>query len=472
MTTLASQSASPSPVTDRRDDLYRRFDQVRDTTEAFCRPLQVEDYVLQAHENASPTKWHLAHTSWFFEKFVLEAHVPNYEPFRRPYYFLFNSYYNTAGPMHCRPNRGLISRPTVEETYAYRRVVNERVHAFFDQASDVVFAEAADVIELGLHHEQQHQELMVTDLKYNFSCNPLLPAYRDDLLDTPEHQEGSQTQACGSVTPEWLDFQGGLVEVGHPGNGHGFSFDNEHPRHRVFLHAFQLADRCVTNAEFAAFIADGGYERHELWLSAGYAWATQRNITQPLYWFRDGAQGNQRDMEIDAPTGVDGWSEFTLAGPRAVHPDEPVSHLSYFEADAFARWAGARLPTEFEWEHAVTQTQAPEAPPQTDDPTRGSMLDDARFHPVPGSNPSQATSNQLQHAIGNLWEWTSSSYAAYPGYTPLPGALGEYNGKFMCNQYVLRGGSCATPISHARPTYRNFFSPESRWQFAGLRLAR
>ncbi|MEM1026759.1 MAG: ergothioneine biosynthesis protein EgtB [Planctomycetota bacterium] len=468
MTTLARQPGLSTSPNDRRANLQRHYERVRSTTEAFCKPLHVEDYVLQAHENASPTKWHLAHTSWFFEKFVLEPFVKSYTPYRRPYHFLFNSYYNTVGPMHCRPNRGLISRPTVEETYTYRRVIDERIHAFLDEASDAVFSEAADVIELGLHHEQQHQELMVTDLKYNFSCNPLLPTYRDDLLS---NQSDAETRIDEASDPAWIGFQGGLTDIGHPAtsSGGGFSFDNEHPRHRVYLDDFQLADRCVTNAQFAAFIADGGYTRHELWLSAGFAWVKQDDITQPLYWFRQGAQGNQRDMEIEAPPGVDGWSEFTLAGPRALAGDEPVSHLSYFEADAFARWAGVRLPTEFEWEHAVTQTHPAALPPTLDDPSRGVMLDDARFHPAPGSG---ASPRRLQHTLGNLWEWTASSYSAYPGYQPLPGALGEYNGKFMCNQYVLRGGSCATPISHARPSYRNFFAPESRWQFAGLRLAR
>ncbi|MEM8782351.1 MAG: ergothioneine biosynthesis protein EgtB [Planctomycetota bacterium] len=460
----AEHPADP-PADKRREDLRRRFAHVRATTEAFCEPLHVEDYVLQAHENASPTKWHLAHTAWFFEKFVLEPFAPNYEPYRRSYYFLFNSYYNTAGPMHCRPNRGLISRPTVEEAYEYRRVVDERISRFFDDAPDESFARAADVLELGLHHEQQHQELMVTDLKYNLSCNPLLPAYRDDLLgEASENQPDSRAIA----TPNWIDFQGGLSDIGHPGVEQGFSFDNEHPRHRVYLSDFQLADRCVTNARFAEFIADGGYERHELWLALGFAWVQQNQITQPLYWFREGAQGNQRDLEIEAPPGVDGWSEFTLAGPRALTPGEPVSHLSYFEADAFARWAGARLPTEFEWEHAVSQTHPVHLSPDAGDPARGPMMDDQRFHPRPAADGSTG----LQHALGGLWEWTASSYSPYPGYTPLPGALGEYNGKFMCNQYVLRGGSCATPISHARPGYRNFFAPESRWQFAGLRLAR
>ncbi|MEM8494474.1 MAG: ergothioneine biosynthesis protein EgtB [Planctomycetota bacterium] len=463
MTTLAPPPASASDTDQRRDDLSRRFRRVRETSEAFCEPLEVEDYVLQAHENASPTKWHLAHTSWFFERFVLERFVPGYAPYRRPYHFLFNSYYNTVGPMHCRPNRGLISRPTVDETYTYRRVVNERIERFLDEANVAVFDQAAGVIELGLHHEQQHQELMVTDLKYNFSCNPLLPAYHNDLLNPADSDLGAEASETN-----WHAFPGGLTEIGHPGPNSGFSFDNEHPRHRVYLESFELADRCVTNAEFAAFIADGGYNRHELWLSAGYAWVQANEITQPLYWFREGAQGNQRDLEIEAPAGVDGWSEFTLAGPRALVADEPVCHLSYFEADAFSRWTGARLPTEFEWEHAVTQSHPVAAPPAPDDPTRGPMLDDNRFHPRRVTEASPG----LQHALGGLWEWTSSSYAAYPGYRPLPGALGEYNGKFMCNQYVLRGGSCATPLSHARPGYRNFFSPESRWQFAGVRLAR
>jgi ergothioneine biosynthesis protein EgtB len=402
---------------------------VRRCTEALCEPLSVEDYVIQSMPDASPVKWHLAHTTWFFETFVLVPHLPGYRPFHPRFVELFNSYYNAVGPRYPRPQRGLLSRPTVTEVYRYRAHVDEHIDQLFRSESTALDQLVSATALLGCHHEQQHQELIVTDLKHALSANPLDPVYREF------------TAPLGETVPlKWYPFPERLTEIGHDGDG--FAFDNETPRHRVFVHGYQLANRLVTNAEYLEFMADGGYQRPELWLSDGWAACQSRGWTAPLYWQeQDGA-----------------WTYFTLSGRRPVEPGEPVCHVSFYEADAFARWSGARLPTEAEWESAaVTASMA------------GHFLESGHFHPI--AAPAEH-SGPLVQVFGDVWQWTASPYVGYPGYRPAAGALGEYNGKFMCNQLVLRGASCATPRSHARPSYRNFFPPETRWQFSGIRLAK
>jgi ergothioneine biosynthesis protein EgtB len=437
------------------------YDAVRRQTEALCEPLEVEDYVIQSMPDASPVKWHLAHTTWFFETFVLLPHVPGYRPFHPQFGFLFNSYYHTVGPRWARHQRGLLSRPTVAEIYRYRASVDEEMAKLLRQAHTTEFKDIARVVVLGLHHEQQHQELIVTDLKHAWAANPLHPVYR---AAAPEKDYAAPTlpSPCARESVVWRAFPEGLSWIGnsptHPSlidgkvQAGGFAFDNESPRHRVFLDAFQLSSRLITNAEYRAFMADGGYQRPELWLSDGWATRQTREWTAPLYW-------EDRDGK---------WSVITLAGLQPLNPAEPVCHVSFYEADAFARWAGARLPTEAEWETAAAAA-----------PVTGHFLEGGRFHPTAQTLPlaqgngSEGEGGGLFHQLyGDVWQWTASPYVGYPGYEPPTGALGEYNGKFMCNQFVLRGASCATPRSHARRTYRNFFPPDVRWQFSGIRLAK
>lgn len=412
--------------------LLDRYRAVRGFTQELAAPLAPEDMVVQTMDNVSPTKWHLAHVSWFFETFVLKAYDPEYTPLNETYAYLFNSYYIQAGERHCRDRRGYISRPTVQEVMDYRAYVDEHMAKLLDGLDAEAQPDLAGVVEIGLHHEQQHQELLVTDIKHVLSVNPLRPAYRD--------------VPTGPETPipslDWVHFDEGVVEIGY--NGDGFSYDNELPRHRHFQHEFLLANRLVTHGEYLEFMEDGGYERPELWLSAGWATVQERDWSEPFYWEPEG----------------EGWALYTLGGMRAIDPQEPVCHLTYFEADAFARWKGARLPFEQEWEVAARSY-----------PIAGNFVDEGAFHPVrtPGLQNGDGPLLQL---YGDVWEWTRSQYQPYPGYEPLPGAIGEYNGKFMCNQFVLRGGSCATSQSHLRPTYRNFFHPDEAWQFTGLRLAR
>ena len=408
-----------------------QYQSVRRFTEHLCEPLVTEDYVIQSMPDVSPTKWHLAHVSWFFETFLLFPAVPDYQSLHPQYAYLFNSYYNTLGERHCRPKRGLISRPTVKETYAYRRYVDEHVLELLEKLDERRLAEFAPIITLGLHHEQQHQELIVTDIKHVLSCNPLYPTYR-----------AQEPAGVSSVPPmEWVSFPEGIYWIGHEGDG--FAFDNEGPRHRQFVQPFQLASRLVTNGEYLEFMEDGGYENPILWLSEGWATVRAEEWKAPLYW-------EKRDGR---------WWMMTLSGLREVDKTEPVCHVSYFEADAYARWADARLPTEAEWEVAAQ-----------DVPVAGNFVDDGLYHPVPLNAAS--TNGKLAQMYGDVWEWTQSSYAPYPNFRPGPGAVGEYNGKFMCNQYVLRGGSCATSLSHIRPTYRNFFPANAQWQFMGIRLAK
>ncbi|SPE50130.1 conserved hypothetical protein [Verrucomicrobia bacterium] len=414
----------------RETELLERYLSVRRFSEQLCQTLEPEDYVIQTMPEISPTKWHLAHTSWFFETFILKPHLSDYLPLHPQYAFLFNSYYNAVGKMHARPQRGLVSRPTVKDTYTYRHHVDAAMENFLQTADDGVLAAVTPAIVLGLNHEQQHQELMLTDIKHVFWMNPLRPAFRPEIPPVKP----------SAPAPGWVRFDPGLYSIGYAGEG--FCFDNETPPHQVFLTAFSLATRLVTNREFLAFIEDGGYQRPELWLSLGWTAVNERGSDAPLYWEqRDGA-----------------WWMMTLAGMRPVRLEEPVCHLSYFEADAYARWIDARLPTEAEWEVAASNA-----------PIEGQFAESGRFHPSASQGPA---SDSLKQMFGEVWQWTQSAYAPYPGYQPQPGALGEYNGKFMCNQYVLRGASCATPRSHARRTYRNFFPPDARWQFMGLRLAK
>lgn len=418
-----------------RENLISRYQDVRAQTARTCEPLKTEDYIVQSMADVSPVRWHLAHTTWFFEQFVLSAETPDYCVFDPAYAALFNSYYNSIGEQFPRPQRGLLTRPTVKEVFQYRQEVDRRIEQCLNHCDDATWERISPIVELGLHHEQQHCELIFTDIKHVLSCNPLYPAYDDS-------QQASNGQPVEPATPlTWVDGPSGVQWIGHEGDG--FAYDNESPRHQTFVPVHQLANRLTTNAEYLAFVQDGGYERPELWLSLGWQTVGEQGWEAPLYWVR-------RD---------DRWHEFTLQGLRSLDPNAPVCHVSYFEADAFARWAEARLPTEAEWE--VTAAQAP---------IEGNFVEQQILHPSPTSLTGDL-SLPVQ-MFGDVWEWTSSSYAPYPGYRPPPGAVGEYNGKFMCNQYVLRGGSCATSQSHIRPTYRNFFPPEARWQFTGIRLAR
>lgn len=402
-----------------------RYNAVRGATERLCAPLHTEDYVVSSMPDVSPTKWHLAHTSWFFETFVLAPFHRDYRALNPKYAFLFNSYYVQAGERHCRAQRGLVTRPTVAEVYAYRAHVDAHMQQLIADIDDDPQHPASAVLELGLHHEQQHQELLVTDIKHVFWTNPMRPAYR------PERRVASLPAAQG-----WTMIDAGVRDIGYSGDG--FHFDNEGPQHREYVQHAALAHRLTTNGEFAEFIADGGYRRPELWLSRGWATVREQAWSAPLYW-----------ESVDET-----WHEFTLAGTAPIDGHAPVTHISYFEADAYARWAGQRLPTEAEWE-VIARTQ----------PVAGRFADSEMLQPH-----SDGTAG-LQQLFGDVWQWTQSAYVAYPGYRAGSGALGEYNGKWMSDQWVLRGASCATPASHARATYRNFFPSDARWQFTGIRLA-
>ncbi|AIY42394.1 hypothetical protein LT85_3236 [Collimonas arenae] len=416
---MAIHIAEPDTGRQAMTDLAQAFSSVREQSCRLVQPLSAEDCCVQSMPDASPAKWHLAHTTWFFETFILERFEAGFRPFHPAFRVLFNSYYEGVGEKHPRAQRGMITRPSLEEVLAYRKNVDQRLLALLAQALTPEFGcELTMLVELGLQHEQQHQELLLTDIMHLLSMNPLLPPYLSSAAVT---DAGAERIASAL---QWQSFEAGVIEVGH--KGAGFFFDNETPRHRQFVESFSMASRLVTNAEFLAFVEDGGYNNPLLWLSAGWDWVAQQKITRPLYW-------QDAHAQFDSA-----WREFTLQGlqPLALH--DAVTHLSFFEAEAYARWAGTRLPTEAEWECAAAYSGA-----------------------AAGAD-----------YFGVAWQWTTSSYAPYPGYMALPGAVGEYNGKFMVNQYVLRGSSVATPAGHARLSYRNFFPATARWQFSGLRLAR
>ena len=420
-----------------RTELIEYFGRVRKTTEAICEPLEIEDYVPQPVPDVSPPKWHLGHVSWFFEAVILAEYLRGYQPYHPRYAYLFNSYYDTLGLRVDRPLRGTLSRPTVKQIYAYRHHVDEQIYALIRSVGEGSWSASRDLVVLGLNHEQQHQELLLTDLKFLLACNPTRPAYRNDLRHPGARGETPKA--------EFVAFPGGLYEIGFEGGG--FAYDNEGPRHKVYVSDFKLQCRLVTNEEYLAFIEAGGYRDFRCWLSDGWMTVQQERWEAPLYWERRDAQ----------------WWEFTLGGMRPLDPAAPVCHLSYYEADAFAQWIGKRLPTEAEWEVAARSAGAGiEA---------GSLLDLNTLHPVRLAERGESAASTLQQMYGDVWEWTRSAYLPYPGYRRVEGPLGEYNGKFMVSQMVLRGGSCATPPDHIRPTYRNFFKPEKRWQFMGLRLA-
>jgi ergothioneine biosynthesis protein EgtB len=431
-----------APSVDRESllDHYRR---VRAATEALAAPLSDEDQCAQSMPDASPSKWHRAHTTWFFETFVLAPFVDGYRAHDPQYSYLFNSYYEAIGERHARPERGMLTRPSSPQVGVYRRAVDDAMETLIAERGRAIAGTIEDRIVLGLHHEQQHQELLLMDVKHAFSRNGYDPAYRHGRHTATPH-------AAGSAEPlRWVEHGGGMVEIGHSGGG--FAFDNEGPAHIALLPPFAVADRLVTCGEWKAFIADGGYERPELWLSDGWHTARHEGWDAPLYWERDGAN--------------DDWTLLSLDGRRAVRDDEPVVHVSHYEADAYAHWTGYRLPTEQEWETiAVLQ------------PIGGNLLDGeslatAPLHPTPASAPN-SRGVEMQQCFGDVWEWTGSAYLPYPRFRAAEGAIGEYNGKFMSNQIVLRGGACVTPRDHVRPSYRNFFYPHQRWMFAGVRLAR
>jgi ergothioneine biosynthesis protein EgtB len=428
---MATSFASSSVRDATRARLARRAAKVRAETLALAAPLSPEDQQVQSMSDASPTKWHLAHTTWFFETFVLGPNAPGFTPFDASFDYLFNSYYEAVGPRHPRPARGLLTRPDLARIHAWRERTDEALARFIDTVPDAAFAAAAPIIELGLNHEEQHQELILMDALHLFAGNPLAPAYAEP---TP----GS----AGEMPPlTWSGFAGGLIAIGHDGDD--FAFDNERPRHKAWLEDYALADRLVTSGEYAEFIAAGGYDDPLLWLADGWDWVRSENVRHPLYWrAQDG-----------------GWMEFTLRGLAPLDPERPVAHLSHYEADAYARFRGARLPTEAEWENAAERSGAAAS--------AGNLLGARAF--VARSAEAGEGPRQM---IGDLWEWTQSAYGPYPGFVPAAGAVGEYNGKFMSGQMALRGGSFATPDEHIRITYRNFFYPRQRWMFSGLRLAR
>ena len=411
-------------LTSSREALISEFNRVRCYTDKLCSPLETDDYQIQSIARTSPPKWHIAHVTWFFEAFVLPHFKPGYKPFHSGFNYLFNSYYYTHGQMQPRPQRGMLSRPTLEEVYGYRAYVNDEMRELLASVGDAQWNELTFRVTLGLNHEQQHQELLLMDIKHNFSVNPLKSAYRDDLK-IPQGETRSM---------RWIEREGGIKNIGF--GGEGFAYDNETPCHDVLMRDYRLADRFVTNGEYMEFIQDSGYENPALWLSDGWALVHQEDWRTPLYW-----------QQVD-----DSWMQFTLGGMRKLNPHEPVCHLSFYEADAYARWAGKRLPLESELETVLDEQNV-----------AGNFADNELFHPAPAGDEGQW--------YGDLWAWTASPYSAYPGFKPLAGSMGEYNGKFMSNQMVLKGGSCVTPAGHTRASYRNFFYPDERWIFTGLRLA-
>jgi len=420
-----TQTLEDSEIHSLRKDFFR----IRKATESFCKDLEIEDYVVQSIPEASPVKWHLAHTSWFFETFILSPHLPGYRSCSPKYRNFFNSYYQAVGSTISQDQRGSFSRPTVKDIYAYRNHVDMSMETFFQDAGRT--KRLKDLTALGLSHEQQHQELILTDLKHAFASNPLRPVYRPGR---PPHDESRPPH-------QWIPYPGGTISIGT--SGPAFAFDNECPSHKIFLEPYQLASRLVTVGEYLAFMEDGGYLKPDLWFSDGWKLIQERGWKSPLY------------MEMKEGQ----WWVMTLSGFRKVCEAEPVCHINYYEADAYARWAGFRLPTEQEWECAASGLSI-----------QGNFVEEQSYHPLARDNREPPDSPSQM--FGDVWEWTSSPYAPYPGYSPPHGALGEYNGKFMCNKMVLRGGSCVTPRSHIRPTYRNYWAPDCRWQFTGIRLAK
>jgi ergothioneine biosynthesis protein EgtB len=427
-----------------RAALSRQFDAVRAESEALASRLTPEDQSIQSMPDVSPTKWHLAHTTWFFETFILGRFDPAYRVFDPAFHYLFNSYYEAEGPRHPRPQRGMLSRPSCADVAAYRDHVGAAMTRLIASAPDDLWREAAPLIELGLQHEQQHQELILMDIKHVFSLNPLLPAY----------QPPRRLASLEAAPLSWIEISGGLRQIGHAAAA--FAFDNETPRHRAWLDPFRLASRPVTCGEFNEFIAAGGYREPEFWLSEGWATVQREGWEAPLYW----------------RAGEGGWRIFTLSGEKRLEEAEPVVHVSYYEADAYAKWAGKRLPTEAEWEVAAQGML------DQGGPLAGNLGDSRRYHPSPdGDGPNGVGEGvgegvgRLRQLIGDVWEWTASPYTPYPRFRAVSGAIGEYNGKFMSNQMVLRGGAAVTPAGHIRATYRNFFPPSARWAFSGLRLA-
>ena len=435
----SARPAAPAHADNRFAELATRYAATRRRSLELAAPLSAEDAQVQSMPDASPAKWHLAHITWFFETFVLERFEAGFTPFDGAFRVLFNSYYQGVGAQHPRAQRGLVTRPTLDDVKRYRRHVDQHVQALLAHVDSNLAADELDaiasLITLGLHHEQQHQELLLTDIKHAFSLSPLAVAY-------------AKRWPMASVQPQplrWFAYDGGVVELGHdPARDGAFCFDNETPRHRAFAAPYELASRPATYGDFLAFIDDGGYRRPELWLAMGWDWVRAGSRSAPFYWRHEGGL----------------WLNHTLQGVVEIDPHTPVCHLSYFEADAFARWSGARLPTELEWEHAADRL-LPSG--------RVNFADRGAFHPLP---QTESVGSEPVQMFGDVWEWTQSAYAPYPGYRAAAGAVGEYNGKFMCNQYVLRGGSCATPAGHVRASYRNFFPADAQWQFSGVRLAR
>ena len=427
MTAHLQQPSEPA-LDDERQNALRRYRAVRRLTEALAQPLSPEDQVVQSMPDANPTKWHRAHTTWLFETVLLMPYRAGYRQHNEAYAHLFNSYYEGIGARFQRSHRGLLSRPGVEEVGVYRAAVDAAMAALIIEADDATWSECSALLDLALNHEQQHQELLLTDLQHMLSLNPQYPAYRADL-------PAARAEEAPPVT--WVGFEGGVIAIGHDGDG--FAFDSEGPRHDVFQSPYRLASRPVTNGEYLAFMEDDGYANYRHWLWIGRSAVAEEGWEAPANWIKTDA----------------GWQEFTLGGLRPLNPAAPVCHVSFLEADAYARWAGKRLPTEAEWEHAA-QTLAPQ----------GNLLASGLLHPAPAEKPAP-----LMQMYGDVWEWTQSPFTPYPGFRPTEGAVAEYNGKFMASQMVLRGGSCVTPPEHIRSTYRNFFYPRDRWQFSGLRLA-
>lgn len=419
---------SISVIDKNKRKLKERFFEIRSFTEKLTAPLETEDYIVQAVEKTSPAKWHLAHTSWFFEAFILKKVKSDYKSLHPQYDYIFNSYYVQTSDPHCRDKRGNLSRPTVKQVFEFRSYINQKMAEFIEMMTEKEMSEWMSVIEIGLHHEQQHQELLLTDLKFMFAQNPIYPIYEERVRPKSE----------GKSELKWVSFEEGVYEVGHAGGQ--FGYDNEYPLHKTYIHSFKIANRLVTNGEYLEFMKAEGYKNTKWWLDEGFSAVEREDWNSPLYWIiRNGE-----------------WHHYTLNGVEPIDLNEPVTHISYFEADAYARWKGFRLPTEQEWEIASKEV-----------PVKGNFVDSQYFHPAPATGENKI----LNQMYGDVWQWTQSSYSPYPGYEPFPGALGEYNGKFMVNQYVLRGGSCATSKSHFRKTYRNFFHTEARWQFSGIRLA-